>query len=255
MKTLKITLVFMLLASSLMGQTKSSGLQDLIDLRGSSAEMDLQNRGYVHIKTAKSGYSAYSYWWNPTQRKCVCSKVSDGRVQSILNATPFDCNQNGNNSNQDMGYHNSNYNSHQAHHHQDNNYNHYDNNSHDSAFERGYNDGLYNHPYHSIYTDSNQISAYSKGYGVGVTERANQSSYHSGQGGNATHIDCNDLDHMVVSSAYSKMRERGFQETRNYKDGDHIIKAWYNSRTKQCVKTTEKNGKILGVKMNSDQCR
>lgn len=255
MKTLKLTLVFFLFVSFLTAQSNASGLQDLVDARGNSAEMELENRGFIHIKTSKSNYDAYSYWWSPTQRKCIYSRVSDGRVRSIVNTPAYDCNQRTNNNNQKLGYNNSKYNSHQAHHHQSNSYNHYDNSSHESAFERGYNDGVYNNPYHSIYGDNDQIAAYSKGYAAGVAERSHKSSYHSGQGGNARHIDCSDLDHMVVSSAYGKMRSRGFKETRNYKNGDHIIIAWYNNSTRQCVKTTEKNGKILSVNMNSDQCR
>lgn len=255
MKTLKITIVLMLFTSSLIGQSRSSGLQDLIDLKGNYAEMDLQDRGYVHIKTSKSGYDAYSYWWNETQRKCVCSRVSNGRVQSILDAPAFDCNQRVNNSNQEISYSNSKYNSHQAHHHQDNNYNHYQDNSHDSAFERGFNDGIYNHPFHSIYSNSDQISAYSKGYGVGVAQRSNNNTYHSGQGGNAPHVDCKDLDNKPASYVYNQMRSRGFELSKNSKNDGHIIMAWFNNKTKQCVKTSEHNGTVISIKMNSDMCR
>jgi len=75
------------------GQTPSRGLQDLVGEKGSYAEMDLEKRGYVHIKTDKSGYDVYSSWWNPDRKKCVTYHLSDGRVRSVVDVPAADCNQ------------------------------------------------------------------------------------------------------------------------------------------------------------------
>ncbi len=60
-----IQLTIVLLTSSLItgvnAQTPVPNLQDLVDVRGSSGEAELQNRGYEFIRTEKSGDSAYSY--------------------------------------------------------------------------------------------------------------------------------------------------------------------------------------------------
>lgn len=57
--------------------------------------MDLEKRGYVHIKTEKSGYNVYSTWWNQNKKKCVTYHLSDGRVESVSDVPSFDCNKSG----------------------------------------------------------------------------------------------------------------------------------------------------------------
>lgn len=74
------------------GQTPSRDLQDIVGEKGSYAEMDLEKRGYVHIKTDKSGYDVYSSWWNASKKKCVTYHLSDGRVQSVVDVPSSDCN-------------------------------------------------------------------------------------------------------------------------------------------------------------------
>ncbi|MCD6544357.1 MAG: hypothetical protein J7K34_07590 [Flavobacteriaceae bacterium] len=100
MKTLqKLSIALVLLFSvSLFAQSGANGLQDLVGAKGSSAENELENRGFVHIKTSKSNYDVYSYWWNNRERKCVSYHLTDGRIKSIVNSMPYDCNKNTNGS-------------------------------------------------------------------------------------------------------------------------------------------------------------
>lgn len=255
-KTLKKLLPLLILfisVSMAYGQSRAQGLQDLIGAKGSSAESELQNRGYVHIKTAKSNYDIYSYWWNYTNKKCVSYHMADGRVLSIVNSMPYDCNKSSSNNGNNNGYNSY---SHQAHHHADNNYSHYNDNNQENAYERGFNDGLHNKSYHNIYNDSNQKSSYSKGYGSGIGQRNNNTSYHSGSGGYQSHVQVSDLDNWLASSAYDEMRSRGFREEGEFVgsgDKHRLFKVWYNTKTKQCVKTAEKNGKITMIQ-KSDKC-
>ncbi len=257
MKTIKkflLPLLIILLTSSLSyGQSRANDLQDLVGIKGSSAEMDLENRGYVHIKTAKSNYDIYSFWWNPRKRKCVSYHMADGRILSIVNTLPADCNKSSNYNNSNNSYSNYNSYNHQAQHHNNNN-THYNNRDHDAAFERGHTDGLYNKPYHNIYGDSDLKNAYSEGYGSGVGQRNNNTSYHSGNGGYKSHVAVNDLVNWSASSAYDELNARGFREETEFHNDGKLVKVWYNSSTKQCVKTWEKNNNILGIK-HSEKCR
>ncbi len=89
----KFTIALVLLFSvSLFAQSRANELQDLVDAKGSSAEYELENRGYIHIKTSKSGYDSYANWWNPRKKKCIATRTSDGRIKSIVNTLPYDCN-------------------------------------------------------------------------------------------------------------------------------------------------------------------
>lgn len=64
-----------------------SSLDDLVGARGSSAESELQARGYEFAKHLGSA----ALWWNPRTKSCVSVAVDEGRVQSILNSAASDC--------------------------------------------------------------------------------------------------------------------------------------------------------------------
>ena len=93
LKNLSILILFVSASAMTYGQNPSRDLQDIVGEKGSYAEMDLEKRGYVHIKTDKTRYDVYSYWWNPYNKKCVSYHLSDGRVRSIVDVPAADCNQ------------------------------------------------------------------------------------------------------------------------------------------------------------------
>jgi hypothetical protein len=64
-----------------------SGLDDLVGARGSSAESELQARGYK----LKGHLGSAALWWNPKKKSCVSVAVDEGRVQSIMNSPAKDC--------------------------------------------------------------------------------------------------------------------------------------------------------------------
>lgn len=73
-------------ASGVSAQTVP-GLGDLIGARGSSAESELQARGYelaTHVGSA-------AQWWNASTKTCASVAVDEGRVQSIQQASASDC--------------------------------------------------------------------------------------------------------------------------------------------------------------------
>ena len=91
-KTLFALSILFISITTTFGQSRANDLQDLVGAKGSSAEIDMENRGYIHIKTSKSYSDIYSNWWNPRNKKCVSTHISNGRIQSIVNSQPYDCN-------------------------------------------------------------------------------------------------------------------------------------------------------------------
>jgi hypothetical protein len=73
--------------SSSGGTGHGGGLDDLVGARGSSAESELQARGYK----LKGNLGSAALWWNPNSKSCVSVAVDEGRVQSITNAPKRDC--------------------------------------------------------------------------------------------------------------------------------------------------------------------
>jgi hypothetical protein len=59
----------------------------LVGARGSSAESELQVRGYK----LKGHLGSAALWWNPKTKSCVSVAVDDGRVQPIVNSSAKDC--------------------------------------------------------------------------------------------------------------------------------------------------------------------
>jgi len=105
-KNLSILTVFFLVGLTVTySQNPARDLQDIVGEKGSYAEMDLEKRGYVHIKTDKSGYDVYSSWWNPDRKKCVTYHLADGRVKSVVDVPPSDCNKSSSHSGHEGGSH------------------------------------------------------------------------------------------------------------------------------------------------------
>lgn len=81
-------------------QSPAKDLQDLVGVKGRDAETQFENRGYVHMNTSKSDYDVYSTWWNSRKKKCVTYRLSDGRIQSVVNVPSSDCNRSSGSGNQ-----------------------------------------------------------------------------------------------------------------------------------------------------------
>lgn len=226
-------------------QNPARDLQDIVGERGSYAEMDLEKRGYVHIKTTKYGYDVYSSWWSPSKSKCVTYHLTDGNVRSVVDVPPFDCNKG-----TGAGYSNQSY-SHNSYHHD--NSSHYSNRDHDEAFERGHTDGLHNKAYHNIYADANLKNAYSDGYQSGVNQRGYNTSHHSGRGGYQAHARVDDIVGMTVEKTIEVLSSRGFSLVDTFKHDGKTHRIFYNRQTGQCVDTIGLHGTTRRAD-NSTRC-
>lgn len=156
-------------------------LRDLVGAKGASGEAELERRGYTHVDTHKSEYSAFSYWWSNAKSSCIRVSTRDGRYDVIADTDLSDCGQTKKESGMSdgakvavgaaalLGIAAL---AHKSHHRDDRNYNE----QQTADFERGYRDGLYNNSFNN-YSNNRE---YSDGYNKGVDERRNQSSYRYG---------------------------------------------------------------------------
>jgi hypothetical protein len=69
--------------SNAAGYSPSVDLHDLVDARGSSADGEMQSRGFRNVGGLKSGNSSYTYWYNSRTKQCVQMGVAEGRVQNV----------------------------------------------------------------------------------------------------------------------------------------------------------------------------
>lgn len=208
---------------------------DLVGARGSSAETSLKNKGYHHIKTDRYGMNLYSYWWNSRNNTCICERIADGRVQSIVKSLPADCNKK-DNGNVDR-YHKS-YGSY--HHEYPNNYSNRDERA---AYDAGFNDGRYNHSFYNHYS-GNAKQAYNNGYVRGVQNRNSNTRYrdthksHGNVRGNykGGYVDLHDLEGDRAKEAHKEIVDRrGFREIHSFEHNGNHRKIYHNSTTGQCV--------------------
>lgn len=68
-----------------------SNLYDLVGMRASSAERELQDRGYRYQTGYDGNKSAHAYWWNNKHDRCVEAVTRNGRIRSIDDASDKDC--------------------------------------------------------------------------------------------------------------------------------------------------------------------
>lgn len=73
------------------GPGSVSGLSDLMGVRGSAAETQMEARGYANVGGKAQGNAVVTYWRRATDGTCVAVTTSDGRYQAIAPATAADC--------------------------------------------------------------------------------------------------------------------------------------------------------------------
>jgi hypothetical protein len=230
----------------------ASALSDLVGAKGAGGESELERRGYTHIDSHKSGGTAYSYWWSNAKGSCVRVSTRDGRYQSVMDTDASDCGQTKKESGMSDGakvavgaaallglaalVH-------KSHHRDDRNFNE----QQTADFERGYRDGLYNNNYHN-YGNNRE---YSDGYGKGVEERSQNSSYRGGsygRGGYQAFTNISDLKGRDAQDARRQLENRGFFQTGERDQGRSRFHYYYwNNRTSQCADLYVKDGRIDGA--------
>lgn len=224
---------------------KANQLVDINGMRGSSAESELQSRGFAHVSTHKSDSGfVNSYWWNERDDNCVTVEVYDGRVMTINDATDQDC-----------GHHKGSAGaavgavagaailgallSHKSHHREGRDYDE----TQTAEFERGYKDGLYNGAYHNY----NRDDAYAHGYEKGVDEREANLSHHHRRGGYAQVAQFNDLKGARAAGAMDELERRGFSQVDNFATGTTRYSIQWRASSRQCLQVTIADGHVYAI--------
>ena len=227
-----------------------SDVRNLVGENARYGERELESRGYVHISTHKGTDRAWSYWWNAGRRECISVTTMQGRYDAIKSSAATDCNQHGSSGRSDgssaaaavaaigavalIGALAA---SHKSHHHDSGS--HSSDRDYEQEFERGHNDGLYNHHY----DNHNRSDAYADGYTAGVQQRDHDTSYrhHSGRydRGYQQQVRFSDLD--------GALSDRGFRNVDGFKETNTAYTIWYNRRSGQCLQMTVANGRVEDI--------
>lgn len=243
-----------LVATPVMAE-KARHLSDINGMRGSSAERELQSRGFAHVSTHKNsrGY-AYSYWWNRDDDDCVQVEVYDGRVETISDATDQDC-----------GHHKGDVAAaagvavgaallgaligHKSHHREGRDYDE----TRTAEFERGYQDGLHHAQYHNY----NRDDAYAHGYEQGADERRANLGHHHRRGGYSRIAQFRDVEGMRGPRARDILRDRGFTRVNRFGDDNTRYSILWRSESRQCLQLTIADGRVYDVRDigNHPDCR
>ena len=238
-----------LIVSPLAAVSKSAGsLSDLVGAKAAGAEQDMESRGWVVTDGHSGRGSAYTYWWNASRKDCVMIRTSDGRYDQITDVTPADCNQkSSSNAGAAAGAVAglailAAIASHKSGHHD--NGAHYTDQGSEAQYERGYNDGLYNQPYHNY----DRSDSYGSGYQNGVEQRQRNSGYRNSNrygAGYAASVDVSDLEGARAAGAESDMQSRGFRSVDGFQSGNNGKgTVWWNSRTRQCLQMLVSDGRV-----------
>lgn len=83
-------------AAMLLSAVQAQDASDLSYLAGAKAaggEAQLEDLGYIHIKTRKGDDRAWSFWWQPRHHQCLSVAVVDGRFDAVTDTPAADCDQ------------------------------------------------------------------------------------------------------------------------------------------------------------------
>lgn len=232
---------------------KSDLINDLNGMRASSGEMELQDRGYIHISTHEGHHKKTSYWYKSSKERCLQIETRDGRYGNVQQVPKGDCNQRsggGGSTAAAVGVGVAALAiaiaaSHKSHHHDGNK--HYDSAKEEAQYERGYSDGLHGASYHNY----DKTDAYSRGYEAGIDQNGYNTGYrssHGGGGGYRASVAVSDLQGWDAVRADDEMRARGFTNVDAFTSGNTLYGIWYMKRTGQCIQSTSADGRIYDIR-------
>lgn len=255
-----MAMVAVVLAPVAAAASTPGSVRDLVGVRGSSGEDQLEYRGFHRISGHTNYDSKISYWWNGSTKECIKVVTYDGDFRSIDKTTNADCHQKGDSGDKTaavaigaaalLGIVAL---ASKSHHREDKDYD----DRGTAEFERGHRDGLYGQPYHNY----NRNDAYSSGFDSGVRERAGQTSYRGGYaygGGYSAYAEFNDLNGQEREYARSQLSSRGFVQ-RDYKkvdDGRGRYMTYWREASKQCLVVNSRNGYVYSIEsVSARTCR
>jgi hypothetical protein len=262
-RNLLVSAALLLLASLVsLAQETPRELGDLVGIRASSGESELQNRGYSFVKTEEAGDRKYSYWWNESRRICLSVATYNGRYNAILKTPPFDCGRNSNSGN--------NNNRRDVTVFSDRNF---------RGTSQAFGPGRYlamGNQLGALRNDDASSVMVERGFRVRLCESEgsmgtgsgrcedygegrfnlrydNKASYievtrvGGGGGGAERTVDVSDLVGARASSGEDQMRSRGFRYVDGFDSGNTKYSIWWRSRSRQCIQVATANGRYDSV--------
>lgn len=238
-----------ILAAGTLAQAEPANqLTTLNGLSAGGAESALQSRGFHHKSTHENsrGYT-YSYWWDRDDRNCVRVEEYRGTVETIMDADAQDCDHGGGDAATAAGVvagaailgall------THKSHHHEDGQ--HHQSAQDEALYDRGFNDGLYNAPYHN----ADRSDAYSEGYTAGVDQRSVNLREHTSRGGHHEAVRFADLQGARAAGGMEELERRGFRQVDNFTSGDTRYSIQWRHESRQCVQVTIADGHFYDIR-------
>lgn len=250
---LAFLLALSLAAGPAAAKSAPANLSDLAYQSSEWARGQMRSRGYTLMSSASHKGKTFEYWWSAGSNSCARLTEVGGKVESVDGASSTDCRQSHSEATSGdaaaaiaigaaalIGV------AVLAHQSHERDEEHGRDAKSVAEFDRGYRDGLYHQAYHNY----NKTSAYSDGYNAGQTKRDEETSYRSHHGhhsGDQPYVSLSDLEGARGSSFDSEIRSRGFEDKGGYKQGDRSIALWWNGRTRQCVQSVTKEGRIQEI--------
>ena len=256
-----VTCIALLASSAFASGSIPDNVAGIVHKDANRGAHQLRSSGYTLISSDYHNGKGVEYWWGHASNQCLQAREVDDIYESVKITSATDCNQ----------YHEEATKNDSAagiaiaaaailgvavlasqSHQRDDKHN---NDSKSMAeFDRGYSDGLHHQSYHNY----NKTDAYSDGYSEGQTEREENSRRHGSGGyhsGYHAYVSVNDLVGARAAGAESDLRARGFYDAGGYKQGDKSFVTWWNPRTRQCIQTKTRDGRIKAIEsINEGNC-
>ena len=58
-------------------------VSDLVGVRASSGESEMQTRGFRNVDALTTANASYTIWWNPRTRQCIQAATNNGKYDSM----------------------------------------------------------------------------------------------------------------------------------------------------------------------------
>lgn len=256
MNNLRFPLSVLLLFTIMMlpAQNRVHSVDDIKDMRASSAEYEMERMGYELSSVDKVGTWIYQFWYNERKNECMQVSINDGRVKITERVSGSKCNERDS----------------------------YSGSSSDRYFslsglrgmrESEASDRLQREGYRVVETDGKgrgMVDLYwynererecvkmevDDDYVRSVTKTSTSYCRDSGDSRDSYSSRSSSMDYLDgwgALKAYDELEDRGFRETKSHKDGGKTYRVWYNSRTGECVKTLSQDKRITEV-VRSNRC-
>lgn len=248
----QLALLFFMTCVVVSAQSRVHNLNDLRNMRASSAEIELERMGYELSSVDKTTTGIYQYWYNDRYNECIQSTIYDGRVVAVRTVSGDKCREG--NSSSARGLDLWSYNGMR------------EAEASSSLQRRGYrvveSDGkgrgmvdLY------WYNERDRQCLKMEVNGDYVRKVTKTSTSYCSDSGSKRYNDANDrnstsMDYLKgwpATKAYDRLEDRGYTQKKGHRDDGKTWRVWYNSRTGECIKTLSENSKISKV-IPSSRC-